>query len=140
MANKGRTQIEKIARWKVLEARLGERLAEIPTLTESLAELRGLIAEAEALEAEVQLHRSAAQVATEKRTAIASAGEVLRAHMVLALQYQFGATDKQLLQFGVRPRTGGKKKVAGSGAKAPKPQAEAAAEPTPPPAPEPEPA
>jgi hypothetical protein len=143
MANKGRTQIEKIARWKVLESRLGERLAEIPSLTESLAELRGLITEAEALEAEVELHRAAAQVATVKRTAIASAGEILRSHMVLALQFRFGATDKQLLEFGIRPRAGGKKKAAapkapGSGSKGPQPQADAlTAEPTPPTTPEP---
>jgi septal ring factor EnvC (AmiA/AmiB activator) len=147
MANKGRTQIEKIARWKVLESRLGERLAEVPALAENLDELRRLIAEAEALEAKAELHRAAAQDATVKRNEVAAAGEILRSHMVLALQYRFGATNKQLLEFGVRPRVGRKKKGAappapGSGSNGPGPQppvqAEAlTAEATPPASPEP---
>jgi len=112
MANKGRTQIEKIARWKVLESRLGERLAEVPALAEDHAELQRLIAEAEALEAKAELHRAAAQEATVKRNEIAVAGEVLRSRMVLVLQYRLGSTNKQLLEFGVRPRVGRKKKGA----------------------------
>ena len=106
MANKGRTQIGKIARWKLLEARLRERLSEIPALTADHAELQRTIAEAEELEAKFQLHRGAWMDANARRTEIATAGETLRSRIALALQYQLGPKSKQLVEFGLRPRAG----------------------------------
>jgi hypothetical protein len=106
MANKGRTQIGKIARWKLLEARLRERLAELPALAADHDELQRTIVEAEELEATFQFHRGAWQEAHAKRTAIATAGETLRSRIALALQYQLGPKSKQLVEFGLRPRPG----------------------------------
>lgn len=110
MANTGRTQIQKIARWQLLENRLGERLAEVPALAEDHAELQRIIAEALALEAKSELHRAGAQEVTVKRGEIAKTGETLRSQIVLALQYRFGPRNKQLMEFGVRPRAGGTRK------------------------------
>jgi hypothetical protein len=106
MANTGRTQIGKIARWKLMEARLRERLAELPALAADHAELQRIIAEAEELESKFLLHRAGWQEAHVKRVAIATAGETLRSRMALALQYQLGPKNKQLVEFGLRPRPG----------------------------------
>lgn len=104
MAATGQSKTDKIARWKLLEARLQQLVGEQPHLGEAHAELQRLIAEAEALASQHQIHRAALRETAKKRNAVAKAGDALRFRFLGALNFALGPENTQLLEYGLKPR------------------------------------
>jgi type IV secretory pathway VirB10-like protein len=108
MAVQSQSQVAKIARWKLLEARLRERLAEMPHLTEAHGELHGIITEAEALESQYKVQRVTWRKVNERRRELAELGETMRTRLSGALLFELGPKNQQIEEFGFKLRVTGR--------------------------------
>lgn len=108
MAAQSQSQVAKIARWKLLETRLGERIAEMPHLAEAHAELQQTIAEAEALESKYKVQRVTWREVNKRRSELAEIGETLRTRLNGALLFELGPKNQQLEEYGLKPRNTGR--------------------------------
>lgn len=108
MATQSQSQVAKIARWKLLETRLGERIAEMPHLAEAHLELQQTIAEAEALESRYKVQRVTWREVNKRRRELAEIGETLRTRLNGALLFELGPKNQQLEEYGLKPRITGR--------------------------------
>ncbi len=108
MAAQSQSQVAKIARWKLLETRLGERIAEMPHLAEAHQELQQTIAEAEALESKYKVQRVTWREVNKRRSELADIGETLRTRLNGALLFELGPKNQQLEEYGLKPRNTGR--------------------------------
>jgi hypothetical protein len=72
------------------------------------AELVQLLADAKALEFQVQGLKTGASKVAEDRRAMVKAGDRLRSRLASALAFEHGSTSVQLKEFGIRPRPAGR--------------------------------
>lgn len=123
MAAQSQSQVAKIARWKLLEARLRERLAEMPHLTEAHGELHEIITEAEALESQYKVQRVTWRKVNERRRELAENGEILRTRLSGALLFELGPKNQQIEEFGFKLRVTGRPRRKDEPEPEPKPEA-----------------
>jgi hypothetical protein len=79
-------------------------LAEVPYLTDDLAELERMVGEGRAFESRQDDLRSQAQDNTQKMKVLISQVDKLRSRMAAGLQSKYGFTSETLGKFGVKVR------------------------------------
>lgn len=102
---------DKISNWRVVNTNLEPHLQEMPHLQPLHTEMNGLIAEAEAHDAEQEAARGRFRELAAKKRDIERRGQALRSRLSAHLRGTFGYTSKQLVQFGMNPlKTTGRKR------------------------------
>jgi hypothetical protein len=99
---------DKTLRWELLETKLAPLLDTMPHVKPVHAELVQLLADAKALEFQVQGLKTGASKVAEDRRALVKAGDRLRSRLASALAFEHGSTSVQLKEFGIRPRPAGR--------------------------------
>jgi len=93
-----------------LNDNLKSRLLEVPHVAPFLTELEAQIEEAKRLEAEQEVHKARLRLTNQKRNAVGLRGQELKVRIAEALRSHFGNKSNELLQFGVKPRGGARRK------------------------------
>ena len=103
-----RTLPEQINDWKIMHDNLEPLLPELPHVVPLQQELEELIAEAGRLEAEQRVVTAQLRRINERREQLLARGQDVRGRLAELLRAHFGGTSTVLLQFGFKPRTGGR--------------------------------
>jgi hypothetical protein len=104
MAAKGFSFAERLSRSAVMVTNVKANLAEVPYLTDDLAELERMVGEGRAFESRQDDLRSQAQDNTQKMKVLISQVDKLRSRMAAGLQSKYGFTSETLGKFGVKVR------------------------------------
>jgi hypothetical protein len=115
---------ERLHDWTSLNNNLKPLLAELPHLAPLQAELEEIIAESKRLE--VQQHEATARLrqVNEERARAAVRGQRVKERIADLLRSHFGTKSIALLQYGIRPLTGGPRRRKAAPAPEPVPEAE----------------
>jgi hypothetical protein len=112
MATKGRTNPEKIARWKVITTGLKPLLGDMPHLADFHGQLEKIITQSEELDARSEALKAESREVNKTRATLAKSGDDLRKRLAASLKTSYGFDSEKLIEFGVqptRPRTRDKK-------------------------------
>ncbi len=104
MAAQGNSNAERVARWDTLVNNLEPAVAEIPHLSDTLAELKAVLIEARELTYKQDDLRAAAQNNNVALTDLVKRGDKIRGRLGAGLQFNYGFTSEMLLKYGFRPR------------------------------------
>jgi hypothetical protein len=104
MATKGRSNPERIARWKVMTAGLGPRLGDLPLLTDLHTELVSIILQSEDLDVRHEALKAETREINRVRDDLATRGDELRSRLAATLQTVYGFRSEKLIEFGIQPR------------------------------------
>jgi hypothetical protein len=103
-----RTVPEQVNDWKVMCDNLEPLLRELPYVAPLRRDLERLIAEASRLEAEQTVLTGKLRRVNEERAELLVRGQEVRDRLASMLRSHFGGKSKELIQFGFKPRAGGR--------------------------------
>ncbi len=104
MAASGNSNAARVARWDTLVNNLEPAVAEIPHLSDTLAELKAVLIEARDLTYKQDALRAAAQNNNVELSDLVKRGDKIRGRLGAGLQFNYGFTSEMLLKYGFRPR------------------------------------
>ena len=104
MASEGRTYLETVGRWKVLDSNLEPQIESMPHLAARRVDLQKMIAEGETLETRQAALKAELQEVNRRRRELIKTGEDLRNRIGAILKAEHGFTSKRLLEFGLKPK------------------------------------
>ena len=104
MAASGNSNAARVARWDTLVNNLEPVVAEIPHLSDTLAELKAVLIEARDLTYKQDALRAEAQNNNVELSDLVKRGDKIRGRLGAGLQFSYGFTSEMLLKFGFRPR------------------------------------
>ena len=102
-----RTVGDQLKDWSALIGNLEGLLGEVPHLAPLRAELAEVIAQAKVLEVEQNRVTALLRQVNADRAEVLAQGQDVKERIADLLRGHFGTKSPELLQFGVRPRTGG---------------------------------
>jgi len=126
MATKGRTNPEKIARWKVITTGLKPLLGDMPHLADLHGQLEKIITQSEELDARNEALKSESREVNKTRATLSKSGDDLRKRLAASLKTSYGFDSEKLIEFGVQPQRprGRDKKLRGRTPAQPEPAAQ----------------
>jgi hypothetical protein len=101
----GNSFADDIRNWDLLNKALKPLLPEMPHLAEEQAQLEALIEQAKILDSEQRVLRGKVQDATKKRRDAQLQGVELRERLAVQIKGKLGLRNKNLVSFGLTPRT-----------------------------------
>jgi hypothetical protein len=103
MAITGRSRSEQFALWQVLVNNLKES-AVLPHVSEEIAQLEALLAEARALQNRFESFRTQAREVQAELRRLGRQGNVIRGRLGANLRGKLGFTSESLIRYGYRPQ------------------------------------
>ncbi|HEV7669938.1 MAG TPA: hypothetical protein VGS22_15555 [Thermoanaerobaculia bacterium] len=104
MAASGNSNAERVSRWDTLVNNLEPQIADLPHLSNTLAELKAVLIEARDLTYKQDDLRAAAQNNNADLGELVKRGDKIRGRLGAGLQFNYGFTSEMLLKYGFRPR------------------------------------
>ncbi len=109
-----RTIAERLSEWTRLNNNLEDLLAEIPRLVPLQAEFEEILTEANRLEVRQAEATALLRQINEQRAQVAARGQEVRGRIGDLLRSRFGTRSIRLIQYGFRPRSGGRPRRKGA--------------------------
>jgi len=103
MAITGQSRSERFSRWQLLVNNLKESAA-LPHVTEEIAQLEALLAEARALQNRYEHFRTQAREVQVELTRLGRTGDAVRGRLGANLRGKLGFSSESLMRYGYKPQ------------------------------------